>query len=88
MRKLLCGLAALGVMGLALVVGQPQAAQAAQASDVAPAVQSEDAQFGYVYDSSWYTREFALIRARIWNERGYDTLTVHSGGMYHVYVWF
>jgi hypothetical protein len=85
MRKFLCGLAALGVMGVALVAGQPQAAQA---GEVAPAVQQGDVEFGYVYDSSWYTYEFALARARQWNRAGYDTLTIDRGGMYHVYVRF
>jgi hypothetical protein len=87
-RKLLCGLAVLGVMGLVLVVGQPQAAQAGQASEAAPVVQSGDVEYGWVYDSSWYAYGYALARARWWNDRGYYTLTRDDGNMYHVYVWF
>jgi hypothetical protein len=74
----------MGVMGLALVMGQPQAAQA---SEAAPAAESGDVEYGYIYDSSWYTYEFAKMRSNRLNALGFDTLTVHRGGMYHVYYW-
>jgi hypothetical protein len=84
MRKILSSLAATGVMGLALVMGQPQATQA---SDVAPAVQSGEAAYCWIYDSSWFTYEAARLRAYELNLLGLDTRIAYSGGMYHVFYW-